>query len=210
MSFWIFIATHSGFPSEIIILLLSLLIYFHKDLFACPPKYKSTNFWRAIKQITIITIAFGLFRLTGEFLKNGLAFPRSCWSPAYPSLIPCPDSFSLPSGHALGAFMLAVFTSLVFQIRLIWLISLSLAISVSLSRYFTGVHTLLDITVGSILGTLFGFLLWKFYWKKENIHEIAKFTKRKGGASRGHRRLPPWAGSFRGAVKRQDPGAVKK
>lgn len=156
MSFWIFLTTHSGAPYEIAILISALLFISRKSL-------KSPT---ALKKIFIIIFAFILFRLIGEFLKNGIAAPRPCWDPAHPALVHCPDSFSLPSGHALGAFMLAIFLSLIFRIRQIWPISLILAILIALSRYFTGVHTILDITVGSILGIIFGLLLWKIYWKE--------------------------------------------
>lgn len=164
--FWIFITTHSGFLYELVILTLVLLFYYFGHQSISLKSLISPTSLKIVEQIAIIVIAFALFRLAGEFLKNGIAAPRPCWDPTYPATIPCPDSFSLPSGHALGAFMLAIFVGLIYRIRLICLIGLIAAILISLSRYFTGVHTLLDIAVGSALGVLFGFLLWKFYWRK--------------------------------------------
>lgn len=156
MNIWIFLTTHSGVPYEITILILVLLFISRKSL-TSPI---------TLKRIAVAIFAFILFRLIGEFIKSGVAAPRPCWDPAQPSLVHCPESFSFPSGHALGAFMLAVFLSSIFRIRQIWPISLILAILVALSRYFVGVHTFLDISVGSLLGAIFGFLLWKFYWKE--------------------------------------------
>ncbi len=58
---------------------------------------------------------------------------------------------SFPSNHAGGAFALAVALSLYFP-SLLWLF-LFLAMLVSFSRLYAGVHYLTDLIAGAILGT---------------------------------------------------------
>jgi undecaprenyl-diphosphatase len=64
------------------------------------------------------------------------------------------------SAHAANAFVLAVFTSLLFNNRLYSSVIIIWALIVSYSRIYLGVHYPLDILAGIAFGSLFG---WVFY-----------------------------------------------
>jgi membrane-associated phospholipid phosphatase len=68
---------------------------------------------------------------------------------------PIRDGYSsFPSGHAMGAFVLASILSLMYpKYRLLFLF---LAIGVALSRVYLGHHFLEDVLMGSIIGVLIG------------------------------------------------------
>lgn len=66
---------------------------------------------------------------------------------------------SMPSGHAVGAFALATAIALTF--RRAWTIILfCMALIVSISRLYVGVHWLTDIAVGAVLGCLVALSTW--------------------------------------------------
>ena len=147
--FWSSLTQLAGFPSELLILVLILIAAGKRN-------------WR---RIVIAVIAFSLFRLTGEIIKEGTAIPRNCWQTGVKTLISCPDSFSFPSGHALGSAMLAMLISLIYRKKLILTLAWGLALLVAISRVAVGVHSLVDVAGGTIMGVIFGFIIWKFYWE---------------------------------------------
>jgi membrane-associated phospholipid phosphatase len=147
--FWSSLTQLAGFPSELLILVLILIAAGKRN-------------WRSI---VIAVIAFSLFRLTGEIIKEGTAIPRNCWQTGVKTLISCPDSFSFPSGHALGSAMLAMLISLIYRKKLILTSAWGLALLVAISRVAVGVHSLVDVAGGTIMGVIFGFIIWKFYWE---------------------------------------------
>jgi membrane-associated phospholipid phosphatase len=147
--FWSSLTQLAGFPSELLILVLILIAAGKRN-------------WR---RIVIAVIAFSLFRLTGEIIKEGIAIPRNCWQTGVKTLISCPDSFSFPSGHALGSAMLAMLISLIYRKKLILTLAWGLALLVAISRVAVGVHSLVDVAGGTIMGVIFGFIIWKFYWE---------------------------------------------
>ena len=75
--FWSSLTRLAGFPSELLILTLILITAGKRN-------------WR---RVAIAVLAFSLFRLTGEIIKEGSAVPRICWQTGVKTLIPCPDSF---------------------------------------------------------------------------------------------------------------------
>lgn len=105
--------------------------------------------------IIFVGVSMGLAFLLTTGLKEIFKIPREC--------IPCPgldcnpfcsDSFSFPSGHATAAF--AAFTGLFLILRkkkYLWIFIIPSL--VAFSRVALGVHTYLDIFVGSIIGLLF-------------------------------------------------------
>ena len=86
------------------------------------------------------------------FLKGLFAVARPC--PEFIAKIACPSSASFPSGHATvsGAFLLASVGTPLF------LPFLTLAILVSISRVYLGIHYLADVAAGIALG----FVLYAF------------------------------------------------
>ncbi|GEM_PF-6092551 len=147
--FWSSLARLSGFPAEIIILILVLISAGKRN-------------WR---RIIITVLAFSLFRLTGEIIKEGVASPRACWQEGIKTLIPCPDSFSFPSGHALGAAMIATIISLIYRRKLIVISTLISTLLIAMSRVAVDVHSPVDVIGGVGMGIIFGFIIWKFYWE---------------------------------------------
>ena len=70
------------------------------------------------------------------------------------AVVALPSSPSFPSGHATTAFAAAA-AAAVLMPRLRWPL-LALATLVALSRVYLGVHFVLDILAGAVLGTLIG------------------------------------------------------
>ena len=69
-------------------------------------------------------------------------------------LVNCGAGFSMPSSHAANAFGQAVFWGMVFR-PWQWPL-LILALAISLSRVFVGVHYPADIAVGALIGAVLG------------------------------------------------------
>jgi undecaprenyl-diphosphatase len=66
----------------------------------------------------------------------------------------CSHSGSFPSSHAANIF--AAGTILTFFYRRVWLIWLAIAVTVSFSRIYVGVHYPLDVVGGAFYGILLG------------------------------------------------------
>lgn len=150
--FWIFLSTYSGIKLEIAALLIFLI-------------WTTRLRKHLLMKAAILLAVFMTFRLIGEAVKLGIAAPRPCWQAEIHSLIHCPESFSFPSGHALGATMAAVIMGLISRKKIVWLMSLLAATLISISRVTTGVHWPIDVVGGGTMGAVFGWLAWRFYWK---------------------------------------------
>lgn len=70
------------------------------------------------------------------------------------------SSYSFPSGHATGAFALFVVLALIVK-KPVWkIVFLALAILTAYSRIYLSQHFLIDVTVGSVIGTATAFLCY--------------------------------------------------
>ncbi|RXQ97555.1 phosphatase PAP2 family protein [Ancylomarina salipaludis] len=69
--------------------------------------------------------------------------------------------YGFASSHAANVFGLATFCSLLFRKRYISIFLFSWAVVVSYSRIYLGVHYPGDIIVGTIIGLLFGYAIYK-------------------------------------------------
>jgi len=81
-------------------------------------------------------------------------------------IIPCPPSYSMPSGHAIDsfAFALPLFYLTEEYIALIWrLYPLLLASLIAFSRIYLGVHYPSDVLAGAFLGAFIGWALSSLY-----------------------------------------------
>ena len=111
---------------------------------------------------SLITVA--VTDLTSSaFLKPLFARPRPCWELTVHLLVPCGAGFSLPSSHAANLFGQAYFFKAVAPKSVKYLIPL--AVIVSLSRVFVGVHYPADILFGAALGTVIGVIVGGWFVK---------------------------------------------
>ncbi|MBI5644192.1 MAG: phosphatase PAP2 family protein [Deltaproteobacteria bacterium] len=70
-------------------------------------------------------------------------------------LVGCSGSYSLPSGHATNIFAAMVFLTL--RYKRFFLLFLAIAVTVSYSRVYVGVHYPFDVFSGAILGSLMAY-----------------------------------------------------
>ncbi|MGQ9706435.1 MAG: phosphatase PAP2 family protein [bacterium] len=92
-----------------------------------------------------------------RIIKTIIARPRPPYDDIFVRLlINTTNSPSMPSAHASDSFATFTFTYIIYRR---WaLILLPLAILVSYSRVYVGVHYPFDIIVGAIIGSIFGIL----------------------------------------------------
>lgn len=76
----------------------------------------------------------------------------------------CPTDFSFPSGHAATMFAAATSIAILDPKKAVFYYSIALLIS--LSRIYLGVHYLLDVLSGAIIGILISLLLTKILNRK--------------------------------------------
>ncbi|BAF60153.1 MAG: phosphatase PAP2 family protein [Pelotomaculum sp.] len=95
-----------------------------------------------------------------EGLKHLFRRPRPFETlPGVDLLVPPPHSFSFPSGHAANAFASGLV--LARKIPALALPALSLAVVMSFSRVYVGVHYPLDVVGGALLGAACALLVLK-------------------------------------------------
>jgi len=107
--------------------------------------------------------------LTGNFIKHMTSYARPCAE--YSGQIHVPDTMfhvncsknlnGMPSNHAFNFFAFSVFLTLMLRSITWGGILMSLALLVSISRIYLGVHYPSQVLVGIILGTLLGFVASK-------------------------------------------------
>lgn len=89
------------------------------------------------------------------------------------------ESYSFPSGHAIGSFFVAMIFSyllihlLTEPVNLIWLIAPLWALLVSISRVVIGIHYPVDVIVGAAIGIICG-ILFLYFSKAYTIFNPAK------------------------------------
>lgn len=116
------------------------------------------NCWRVL---TAWLFAFAVDLAAYALIKRSVRRPRPFQAIAgFVNLVVPPDTFSFPSGHTAGAFLVAIMIGFCYPL---WLIPLcAWAALVGISRVFLCVHYPTDVVAGACLGILsarFGLLL---------------------------------------------------
>lgn len=94
-------------------------------------------------------------------MKAVFSIPRSCvMCPAEGCNLYCLPDSSFPSGHAATIFTFFMSLAVVNRGKRDWA-ALALALLVSYSRLALGVHTLIDVVAGALVGMLVVILVWK-------------------------------------------------
>jgi undecaprenyl-diphosphatase len=114
---------------------------------------------KGLQLLLSVCLAFAIERPLYWVLKNTLKRRRPPEVvPCFTSVVIASDRFSFPSGHTMGAFLLATLVSL--QLGFIALPLLIWACCVGVSRVILGVHFPSDVIAGAGVGSLIG--LWVF------------------------------------------------
>ncbi len=96
-------------------------------------------------------------------VKHAVARIRPCHAiQGIRLILPCPKSYSMPSGHAMTSFACAVplfYLTRQYIIMLWRLYPLALASLIAFSRIYLGFHYPTDVLIGAILGALIGLVL---------------------------------------------------
>ncbi len=134
----------------------------------------------AVWTVVIASCTWYLSGWAEDTLKTAIARERPCRALDNIRLIlPCPKSFSMPSGHAITSFAFAapLFYLTRGYIALIWrLYPMVLASLIAFSRVYLGVHYPTDVLAGAFLGALIGLALSLLY-QMVRTEEISKREK---------------------------------
>ena len=107
-----------------------------------------------------------------QFLKAVFAIPRP-WvlDPTFEpveSAVPAATGFSFPSGHTLNACVSVGGVALYLKKKWAFAVATILTLLVAFSRMYLGVHTLLDVGVGFLLGVIVLLFFWLAFLKNED------------------------------------------
>jgi undecaprenyl-diphosphatase len=121
----------------------------------------------AVWTFLIACVAAYLAGWVEDWIKNAIARPRPCRVVEGVRLIlPCPGSFSMPSGHAISsfAFALPLWHLTRRYIEPLWrFYPLFLAGMIAFSRIYLGAHYPTDVLIGALLGSAIGLALSLLY-----------------------------------------------
>lgn len=119
-----------------------------------------------------------------EIFKVGFASPRPYWVlPALKMGGTTETSFGFPSGHAQGAWLLWLYLALQTRNRRLWVpVAILVALCITVSRNYLGVHYLADSIGGALIGLsillltrLFG-PAWLRFWRQLSIFQKLVFS----------------------------------
>jgi membrane-associated phospholipid phosphatase len=140
-------------------LLYVVFIYFIIKL------YKKAS-WKILLGIALMILCSDQFSV---FVKNTFERLRPCHDLIMRQNLhllvnSCGGKYGFISSHATNHFAIAVFVSFFFKSysRILLPVLIFWAFSISFSQVYVGVHYPLDVLVGAVIGSLFGFVFSKY------------------------------------------------
>lgn len=133
-------------------------------------------YWGKHRRLAFRLALLVLFSLYLNFLlKDFFQIPRPQGEGL--RILEQPEDFSFPSGHAQSVTTFWFFLAFMMCKPWLYFLAGSLAVLVSLSRLYLGVHFLQDVLVGSFLGitlAFLGFLCLQFFsrWKFPRLYPL--------------------------------------
>lgn len=138
--------------------------------FICFFTFFNKKFREALLYILILLVVILLCdNLSSSILKPIIARLRPCNNPdIYESvnlLVHCGTGYSLPSSHATNHFGLSMFLyfGVVKESRILGYLLIVWAAVISLAQVYVGLHFPLDVLIGGLLGSVIGYVFYKFY-----------------------------------------------
>jgi undecaprenyl-diphosphatase len=145
-----------------------------------PDKKDKTYLASAVWAILVACCAAYLAGWVEDCMKDAVARVRPCRAiDGIRLVLPCPKSYSMPSGHAISSFAFAAplyYLTRDYVLLLGRIYPLILAALIAFSRVYLGVHYPADVIVGAILGTAIGMAL-SFLYQMIETEEIVKWKK---------------------------------
>jgi undecaprenyl-diphosphatase len=130
--------------------------------------YKQES-WKILLGIALMILCSDQF--SANLIKNTFKRLRPCAEPSLNGvthhLIASCNGYSFISAHATNHFAIAIFISFFLKSysRIILPILIFWAASIAFSQVYVGVHYPLDVLIGAIVGSLFGFTFSKYTYK---------------------------------------------
>lgn len=131
-------------------LTVAALIIYH----ILPQKDRKRIAWLIFALLPAVILSYQITTIAKDFFK----VPRPCLGLEY-----CLSSYSFPSAHAAVIFAFASVVVLATKRKDLVVLSIILAVLVSMSRVFLNLHTFADIFAGALVGMLTGYLVYKTY-----------------------------------------------
>ena len=162
------------------LLVVPFLLAMHAQAIKRTNKEGKSFLTAAVWTFLIACAATYLSGFVEDALKEAIARVRPCRAMAdIRLLVPCPTSFSMPSGHAISSFAFAAplfYLTRDYIIMAGRLYPLILASLIAFSRVYLGVHYPTDVLAGAILGSAIGLSL-SIVYQMIRTEEILKREK---------------------------------